>query len=119
MKDLKVVVEQQNNAIDIISSQGYSLRPGAFYAWLKDNDYTTKTMARRMSMSEQDLITKLENNLLFDRQQITSLVNFMGAEDAFFVIHFPTFEFRQNVYAAVFLREMPVGKRRKGGVRYG
>ncbi len=95
------------------TTQGYSIRIGAFYAWAKDHGYSSCRIAKALNMQEEDMITRLEQKQLFDKAQLQRLIRLMGANSAFFVIHFPSFKFRQQVYFEVFGKEMKIEKRKR------
>ena len=77
------------------------------------NGYTTSQIAARLNMKEEDLLCKLKEKQLFNREQLRILIRLMGASSACFVIYFPTFELRQQVYFEVFGKELPLQKERQ------
>lgn len=98
--------------IDRTKIEGYSLRIGAFYSWLKKSGYTTKQIAKRIEMDEDELKRKLKEKEIFNKEQLSVLIKIMGATSACFVIYFPTFELRKQVYLEVFGRELPLQENR-------
>ena len=103
----------EHGEIDRTKIEGYSLRSGAFYSWLKESGYTTSQIAARQNMKEHGLLYKLKENQLFNTEQLRILIRLMGASSACFVIYFPTFELRQQVYFEVFGKELPLQKERQ------
>lgn len=103
----------EQGEIDRTKIEGYSLRIGAFYAWLKESGYTTSQIAARLDMQEDELERKLKEKQLFDREQWRVLIRLMGASSACFVMYFPTFEFRKQVYFEVFGKELPLQENRQ------
>ena len=81
--------------------------------WLKRRHISKKTISERMGISEADFEYRLEFWELFNEQEIESLVYFMGAKAAFYVIYFPSFSERKRVYYATFGRKWRYRKRRK------
>ena len=79
----------EQGEIDRTKIEGYSLRSGAFYSWLKESGYTTSQIAMRV------------------------LIRLMGASSACFVMYFPTFEFRKQIYFEVFGKELPLQEKRQ------
>ena len=92
-------------------SDSYSVRKNAFLAWCRKNGRTVQEMERSMFLNEGELQRMLKKREKFNKTQITRLVYLMGARDAFFVIHFPSFGFRKRVYRQLFGREMPTRER--------
>jgi len=115
MTEIKNKCLPEQFEIDRTKIEGYSLRSGAFYAWLKESGYTTSQIAARLDMQEDELERKLKEKQLFDREQLRVLIRLMGASSACFVMYFPTFEFRKQVYFEVFGKELPLQKNRKRG----
>lgn len=98
MTESKNTYLPEQGEIDRTKIKGYSLRIGAFTSWVKENGYTTSQIAARLNMKEEDLLCKLKEKQLFNREQLRILIRLMGASSACFVIYFPTFELRQQVY---------------------
>lgn len=107
-KDLPVKKNDDETRIN-----GYSLRAGAFYSWLKESGYTTSQIATRLNMDEQEFVHKLKTKQLFGREQLRVLIRLMGASSACFVMYFPTFEFRKQIYFEVFGKELPLQENRQ------
>ncbi len=103
----------EQGEIDRTKIKGYSLRRGAFYAWLKESGYTTSQIATRLDMGEQEFVHKLKTKQLFGREQLRILIETMGASSACFVMYFPTFEFRKQIYFEVFGKELPLQENRQ------
>ncbi len=95
----------------------YSVRKNAFLAWCHKNGKSLEEMEKELLMSNGELGRKLEHREKLSKEQITQLVYVMGATDAFFVIHYPSFKFRQKVYRQVFGRKMPYRERRQARKR--
>ena len=113
MTESKNTYLPEQGEIDRTKIKGYSLRIGAFTSWVKENGYTTSQIAARLNMKEEDLLSKLKEKQLFNREQLRILIRLMGASSACFVIYFPTFELRQQVYFEVFGKELKYYKGRK------
>ena len=113
MTESKNTYLPEQGEIDRTKIKGYSLRIGAFTSWVKENGYTTSHIAARLNMKEEDLLCKLKEKQLFNREQLRILIRLMGASSACFVIYFPTFELRQQVYFEVFGKELPLQKERQ------
>lgn len=107
-KDLPV----KKNA-DRTKIEGYSLRSGAFYAWLKESGYTVSQIAERLDINEKEFVYKLKTKQLFGREHLRILIETMGASAACFAIFFPTFELRQQIYFEVFGKELPLQENRQ------
>ena len=103
----------EHGEIDRTKIEGYSLRSGAFYSWLKESGYTTSQIAMRLDMDEQEFVHKLKTKQLFGREQLRVLIRLMGASSACFVMYFPTFEFRKQIYFEVFGKELPLQEKRQ------
>ena len=104
MTEIKNRHLSEQGEIDRAKIEGYSLRSGAFYSWLKESGYTTSQIATRLDMEEQEL---------FGREQLRVLIRLMGASSACFVMYFPTFEFRKQIYFEVFGKELPLQEKRQ------
>ena len=113
MTESKNTYLPEQGEIDRTKIKGYSLRIGAFTSWVKENGYTTSQIAARLNMKEEELLCKLKEKQLFNREQLRILIRLMGASSACFVIYFPTFELRQQVYFEVFGKELPLQKERQ------
>lgn len=81
---------------------GYPLKKKQLKKWIFDHDYTQSYVARKLKLSPDDFKRKLQEGEKFNKKQITKLVYFMGAEEAFKVIYFPTLQFRKEVREKVF-----------------
>lgn len=103
----------EQGEIDRTKIEGYSLRSGAFYSWLKESGYTTSQIATHIDMDEQEFVHKLKTKQLFGREQLRILIRLMGASSACFVMYFPTFEFRKQIYFEVFGKELPLQEKRQ------
>lgn len=103
----------EQGEIDRTKIEGYSLRSGAFYSWLKESGYTTSQIATRLDMNEQEFVHKIKTKQLFGREQLRVLIRLMGASSACFVMYFPTFEFRKQIYFEVFGKELPLQENRQ------
>lgn len=113
MTEIKNRYLPEQGEIDRTKIEGYSLRSGAFYAWLKESGYTTSQIATRLNMDEQEFVHKLKTKQLFGREQLRILIETMGASSACFVMYFPTFEFRKQIYFEVFGKELPLQEKRQ------
>ena len=91
----------ESGEIDRTKNEGYSLRSGAVYSWLKESGYTTSQIATRLDMDEQEFVHKIKTKQLFGREQLRVLIRLMGASSGCFVMYFPTFEFRKQIYFEV------------------
>ena len=117
MTESKNTYLPEQGEIDRTKIKGYSLRIGAFTSWVKENGYTTSQIAARLNMKEEDLLCKLKEKQLFNREQLRILIRLMGASSACFVIYFPTFELRQQVYLKCSEKNYRYRKKDKGGGR--
>ena len=113
MTEIKKKYLPEQGEIDRTKIEGYSLRSGAFYSWLKESGYTTRQIAMRLDMDEQEFVHKLKTKQLFGREQLRVLIRLMGASSACFVMYFPTFEFRKQIYFEVFGKELPLQENRR------
>ena len=113
MTEIKNRHLSEQGEIDRTKIEGYSLRSGAFYSWLKESGYTTSQIATRLNMDEQEFVHKLKTKQLFGREQLRILFETMGASSACFVMYFPTFEFRKQIYFEVFGKELPLQEKRQ------
>ena len=113
MTEIKKRHLSEQGEIDRTKIEGYSLRSGAFYSWLKESGYTTSQIATRLNMDEQEFVHKLKTKQLFGREQLRILIETMGASSACFVMYFPTFEFRKQIYFEVFGKELPLQEKRQ------
>ncbi len=112
--DLKAkALSSQENCIDFILPTGYSLRINAFYAWVEKSNSNIREVGKLLGLTEYELVQKLEAREVFGKEEITKLVKKMGAKDAFFVIHYPSFQFRRYVYRQVFGKPMKYERRCK------
>lgn len=103
----------EQGEIDRTKIEGYSLRSGAFYAWLKESGYTVSQIAERLDIDEKEFVYKLKTKQLFGREHLRILIETMGASAACFAIFFPTFELRQQIYFEVFGKELPLQENRQ------
>ena len=85
-----------------ILAEGYSLKKNKLKKWIYDLDYTQSYVARKLGLAPTEFKRKLQEKEKFNKEQITTLVYLMGAEEAFKVIYFPTEQFRQEVGQEVF-----------------
>lgn len=113
MTEIKNRHLSEQGEIDRTKIEGYSLRSGAFYSWLKESGYTTSQIATRLDMGEQEFVHKLKTKQLFGREHLRILIETMGASAACFAIFFPTFELRQQIYFEVFGKELPLQENRQ------
>ncbi len=109
--DLRVNTLKSETICSNCAKQGYSLRQNAFYIWQQKRGITMEYIAKRMQLSQEEIISKLENKELFDEKSLTKLIFLMGAKEAFFIIYFPSFEFRKYVYEQIFNKKMKYEKR--------
>lgn len=83
------------------------LNAGAFYVWLKKKNLKIGHVARLLGLDGDKLKTMLKNHRGLDREKTKILINFAGAEDAFYMIDFDSEKERREVYMRVFLEDMP------------
>ncbi len=88
--------------IAYMSMGGYSLKKSRLKKWIYDNDHTQSFVARKLGLSPSEFKRKLQGKEKFNREQITTLVYLMGAEEAFKVLYFPTSQMRREVWREVF-----------------
>ena len=50
----------EQGKIDRTKIEGYSLRSGAFYSWLKESGYTVSQIAERLDIDEKEFVHKLK-----------------------------------------------------------
>ena len=81
---------------------GYSLKKRKLRQWIYLHQLTQPYVAKRMGMEQEEFQAKLNEGAKFNREQITGLVELMGARDAFDVLYFPTAEQREEVYQKTF-----------------
>lgn len=98
---------------EFLYPDGYSLRINAFFSWLHESQYSLRYIARQLHITSWQIIQKLKQREKFSESEIRELVYIMGAEKAFFIIYFPSFKFRQNVYFQVFGKEMKIKNRKR------
>lgn len=60
----------KEGVIDRTKIEGYSLRSGAFYAWLKESGYTVSQIAERLDIDEKEFVYKLKTKQLFGREHL-------------------------------------------------
>ena len=46
----------KEGVIDRTKIEGYSLRSGAFYSWLKESGYTVSQIAERLDIDEKEFV---------------------------------------------------------------
>lgn len=113
MPDKKTTISHKQDEIDRTRIKGYSIRAGAFNSWLHESGYSKRQIAARLNMKEDAFIRKLKEKQLFGKNEWRILVNLMGAPSACFVMYFPTFELRRQIYFEVFGKELPLQKNRE------
>ena len=74
MTESKNTYLPEQGEIDRTKIKGYSLLIGAFTSWVKENGYTTSQIAARLNMKEEDLLSKLKEKQLFNREQLRILI---------------------------------------------
>lgn len=92
--------ESETSCID--NKSGYSLKKRKLQQWIYRNHLTQPYFARRLGVEPEEFKAMIKSKELFNREQITKLVRFMGARAAFNVIYFPTIKQRRKVYKIVF-----------------
>ena len=96
-------VNSSKSATDYIKEESkYSLKKRKLQQWIYLNQLTQPYVARRLGLDPIEFKAMIKDNVPFNREQITRLVQLMGAKDAFRVIYFPTNEQRRAVYKSVF-----------------
>lgn len=85
--------------------QGYSLKKNRLKRWIYEHNHTQPYVARKLSISVQEMKDKLNKHELFSEEQIRNLVYLLGAEEAIEVIYFPTLKEKERVYEKTFLRK--------------
>ncbi len=93
--------------------KGYSLKKAKLKKWIYQNNFTQPYIAKKLNLSTKEFKEKLTTHALFYRQQITTLIYLMGAEEAFKIIFFPTIEERRKVYLQVFNKRKVMSTGRK------
>lgn len=83
----------------------YSLKKSKLKKWIYRNNFTQPYIAKKLNLSTKEFKEKLTTHALFNKQQITTLIYLMGAEEAFKIIFFPTIEERKKVYLEVFKKK--------------
>ena len=100
-----IFVDIVNLTINIYCTKpnGYSLKYSSLKKclWQKGiNDINI--LSRKLRMHVSILKRKLRKRELFNKEQISRLVYFIGAENAFEIIYFPTISMKRKVYCEVF-----------------
>ena len=87
------------NSTDI---EGYSLKKGRLKKYIFTNNYTQTYFAQKLNLSAEEFKRKLTNRELFNKEQLRTLINLMGAKEAFKVIYFPSAKNRRKIYRQIF-----------------
>lgn len=93
--------------------EGLSIRKQQLIQWIDANNFTQPIIAKRLNMTLQELIDKLNNQEPFTQEQIRDLVYFMGANEAFKVMYFPTLEYKERIWQEVFIIRDEFNPKRK------
>lgn len=96
MEEVKGTVESG------IFPNGYLLKKYKLKQWIYDNGYTQPYVAKKLGLEPDEFKRKLRDREVFNRDQITALIGFMKAENAFDVIFFPSKRMRKKVWWQVF-----------------
>ena len=80
----------------------HSLKKHSLKKWIYSHGYTQPYLAHKLNVSTKVFKRKLRVHGKFDYEQIKRLILFMGAEDAFKVIYFPTKKRRKEVWWEAF-----------------
>ena len=86
----------------MIKMQSIGIKRYLLKRWIYEHGYTQFYVAREMGISLKEFKWKLLKHKKFNRKQIERLVLLMGAEAAFEVLFFPTYEIRQKVKKETF-----------------
>ena len=89
------------NSVDL-PPNGYSLKKYRLKKWIYENGYTQPYVARRMGIEPEEFKRKLRERETFGKWQIWGLIQLMHAEEAFYVLYFPSKRKRRQVRIAVF-----------------
>lgn len=81
---------------------GYSLKKYRLKKWIYENGHTQPYVARRMNVEPDEFKRKLREREKFGKWQIWGLIKLMHAEEAFYVVYFPSKRKRRQVWKAVF-----------------
>ena len=82
---------------------GYSLKYRLLKKCLREQEVNDlNVLAKKLRVRVSILKHKLKHNELFNKEQISRLVYFLGAENAFEIIYFPTIYIKRRVYWEVF-----------------
>ena len=73
MTEIKNRHLSEQGEIDRTKIEGYSLRSGAFYAWLKKSGYTVSQIAERLDIDVKEFVYKLKTKQLFGREHLRML----------------------------------------------
>lgn len=71
----------------------------------------THYVAKRLGLTKEEFERKIINREKFNRKELWELIKLMKANNAIFVMYFPTFRFRCAIYFQVFNRELSYEKR--------
>lgn len=99
------ISKSETSSFEVIVSEkptGYSLKKQKFFKWLNAGNYSRKYVAKRLNITDEELMKRLNEHGLFDRAQLAWLINEMGAKTAIEVIYFPTPEQKKQVEYDVF-----------------
>jgi predicted XRE-type DNA-binding protein len=91
----------------------YVLKKKALKTWIYTHGHTQAEIAHKLGLSAAKFKEMLRERIPFKAYQIRRLVYMMGAQNAFQIIYFPTYQMRCKVWQDVF------GKYRKKEKKYG
>lgn len=81
---------------------GYSLKKRKFFKWLNGSGYRREKIAKRLNLTDAELLSRLDEHGLFNREELAWIIKAMGAKTAFEAIYFPTPEQKKQVEWEVF-----------------
>ena len=100
----KTLKSQKNSADIFFPDVGDPLKIYPLKKWIYENKLTMSDVAEVMELSPADFKSRLKIKEKFYERELRELVYFMGAENAFNVICFPTKSIRRKVRRQVFGR---------------
>lgn len=95
-------VSAQNSIKSNEAIKGYSLKKGKLKKWIYDHRQTQPNVAKKLGLPVVEFKRMLQERELFNRDQLSKLIELLGAAEAFNVIYFPSVQERRKIYREVF-----------------
>lgn len=105
MASRQSIYKSETNSFNYILEQiptGYSLKKQKFFKWLNENGYRRNKVAEKLHITDDELLKRLNEHGLFNKEQLSWLIKAMGARIAFEAIYFPSPEQKKQVEWEVF-----------------